>query len=134
MRHNLYCTSCKITENLCPKPYTSYKDRNCYYLCRGCNTRNQKFKRDRDKVLVYKYYGAKCNCCGEEEMKFLTVDHVNNDGNKHRYRGGLRVLGSALCGQIIKAGYPDSYQILCMNCNYGKYKNNGVCPHDKVQS
>jgi hypothetical protein len=25
--------------------------------------------------------------------------------------------------------YPEGFQILCMNCQFGKRMNNGVCPH-----
>ena len=131
MQHISRCTSCKGTENLSPSPYHHYKNK-YYYLCRNCNTRNQRLKRDKARYLVYEHYGAKCNCCGETETMFLSIDHINNDGNEHRFRSGKRVTGAALCGQIVKAGYPDSYQILCMNCNYGKHKNSGVCPHNNV--
>ncbi len=126
---DMYCSTCKTTENLCPSPYARYKTKS-YYICRGCNTRNQRAKRARYKALVYDHYGRKCNCCGETEILFLSVDHVNNDGNTHKHRSGQRVLGAALYGQIVSSGYPDSYQILCMNCNYGKHKNSGVCPHE----
>jgi len=27
-------------------------------------------------------YGNQCACCGETEKKFLTLDHINNDGTK----------------------------------------------------
>lgn len=30
------------------------------------------------------HYGTKCQCCGEKQVEFLTIDHINNDGNKHR--------------------------------------------------
>jgi hypothetical protein len=32
---------------------------------------------------------------------------------------------------IIKNNYPDDFQILCANCNWGKQLNGGVCPHQK---
>jgi hypothetical protein len=32
------------------------------------------------------------------------------------------------CGQ--KHGYPEGFQVLCMNCNWGRYRNGGVCPHE----
>jgi len=34
------------------------------------------------KTMVYNHYGWLCNCCGETTPKFLTIDHVNNDGYK----------------------------------------------------
>src|SRR5215467_11339214 len=39
------------------------------------------------REAVYVGYGGKCQCCGEKEPAFLTVDHVNNDGHLERDRG-----------------------------------------------
>jgi hypothetical protein len=36
-----------------------------------------------------------------------------------------------LCVHIIKSGFPNSFQILCYNCNNGKRMNRGVCPHQE---
>jgi hypothetical protein len=32
----------------------------------------------------------------------------------------------------VKQGFPDGFQTLCFNCNVGKYKNGGVCPHQST--
>jgi hypothetical protein len=71
-------------------------------------------------------YGGCCACCGEDDVRFLSLDHVENDGNEHRKTYN--------CQQIYwlakKEGYPkDKYQLLCHNCNMGKSINKGVCPH-----
>lgn len=36
------------------------------------------------------HYGAKCSCCGETEVCFLTIEHLENDGMAHRkkFNGG----------------------------------------------
>ena len=61
---------------------------------------------------------------------FLTIDHKNNDGHRDRTQNGKwRISMRAFYGNIIRDGYPDSYQTLCMNCQWGKRINNGVCPH-----
>lgn len=77
---------------------------------------------------VIDVYGARCACCGETEPAFLTLDHVNNDGHKMR----KSVHGKA-CHSfykwIIGNKYPASIQVLCMNCNLGKARNRGICPH-----
>jgi hypothetical protein len=81
----------------------------------------------REQLFVM--YGRSCNCCDETNVMFLTLDHVNNDGNLQRKALGHR---STLRRAIIKEGYrPDKYQILCMNCNWGKRMNGGTCPHQK---
>lgn len=81
-------------------------------------------KKLRDQV--YDHYGRVCACCGETNQMFLSVDHKLNDGASDRKKGFVSTM---LNLKIVKAGFPDIYQILCMNCNFGKGRNKGVCPH-----
>lgn len=87
--------------------------------------------RARERIRVLKdaayaaYGGYVCRCCGETEVAFLCVDHVNNDGYAHR----KAVPAHSLYFWLAKEGYPAGFQILCMNCNHGKRINGGVCPH-----
>ena len=81
------------------------------------------------KIRVLLHYGngvMQCACCGEKEIDFLTLDHINNDGTKHR-----KNVGGNMYFWVIKNNFPPIFQILCMNCNFakGKHKNNGICPH-----
>lgn len=85
---------------------------------------------------VYTAYGSICKCCGETNMKFLTLDHVNNNGKQHRIslvgknRGGMyETLKWAK-----ENGYPNCLQLACYNCNMGKARNKGVCPHKEQVS
>jgi hypothetical protein len=78
-----------------------------------------------------RYGGYKCACCGETELKFLTLDHVNNDGYMRKKYGKEPRGAAQLYGWLRKMGYPDGFQILCMNCNFGKARNGGICPHKK---
>ena len=88
-----------------------------------------KDKRDAVRDEAYKAYGGYiCACCGESEPKFLSIDHVNNDGAKHKRENRIRT-GEQMYRWLKRSGYPDGFQILCMNCNWGKRSNNGVCPH-----
>lgn len=81
------------------------------------------------RELVFTHYGGYvCACCGERERKFLTLDHVNNDGNAHRKATG-RNAGVFTYQWIVQNNFPPGFQILCMNCNFGKSLNGGVCPH-----
>jgi hypothetical protein len=81
---------------------------------------------DLNKVLSV--YGRSCACCSEGNPRFLTVDHVNNDGAEHR-----RVIGDTdVIGWLIREDFPkNGFQILCWNCNVGKAINRGTCPHHK---
>jgi len=83
------------------------------------------------KDIVYNAYGGyRCNClhCHETNPKFLTLDHVNNDGAEHRKLLSDRS-GGTLYRWIIKNNFPPMFQILCYNCNCGKNVNGGICPH-----
>jgi len=73
--------------------------------------------------LVLKHYGGKCECCGEIETMFLTVDHINGGGKEHRKKvGNLQVW-------LANQGFPDGFRLLCYNCNSGRSRNGGICPH-----
>lgn len=87
------------------------------------------------RFTVYEGYGNKCNCCGETNWLFFTIDHVNNDGYKDRaypYNRINRVSGEPLYKRIIEQKFPKNYQILCYNCNMGKHRNKGICPHKGI--
>lgn len=84
----------------------------------------------KQKDLIYSHYGNICSCCGEQNLLFLSVDHINNDGYKDRQGGKGSMSGGILYDKIIKENFPDTYQILCYNCNCGKARNNGICPHE----
>jgi len=73
-------------------------------------------------------YGGKCKCCGETEIAFLAIDHVENDGAAHRKEVGK---GYAIYRWLKERGFPQQgFQILCANCNYAKWSQK-VCPHEK---
>lgn len=81
----------------------------------------------RDKV--YKAYGGyRCVCCGETEPKFLSIDHINNDGAEHKRTHRLRT-SEQVYRWLARNRFPNGFQVLCMNCQWGKRNNNGVCPH-----
>lgn len=89
----------------------------------------QKIKRDERKRIVFEHYGGKspkCSCCGEKEIKFLSMDHINGGGSKHRKEKNF----SNIYYQLIKEGFPEGFEILCYNCNLAKGFF-GKCPHKK---
>lgn len=77
-------------------------------------------------IDIFSHYGNKCQCCGETEPLFLTVDHINNDGAEARKTQGQSY---QFYRWIRKNEYPKDLQLLCRNCNWGKYANDGICPH-----
>jgi hypothetical protein len=92
---------------------------------------NAKWQRDRNAKLraeMLAAYGAKCACCGESEAVFLDLDHVFNDGAAHRREVGNQ---AQVMLQLRASGWPrERFQLLCCNCNQGKARNGGRCPHE----
>lgn len=87
----------------------------------------------RIKLAVVNHYGDCCACCGESNIRFLSVDHINNDGAEHRRKISNGGRAPHFYTWIINNGFPDFLQLLCFNCNFGKGKNGGVCPHEEAR-
>lgn len=91
-------------------------------------TYRHKFK-DKLRTETFEAYGgAHCNCCGESERRFLTIDHINNDGAAERREMNNRG-GYAFYARLRTRGFPVGYQVLCFNCNMSK-GHYGICPHN----
>jgi hypothetical protein len=94
--------------------------------------RDEKNTKARDKRAIQRaevlaHYGNSCVCCGESIPEFLSIDHINGGGGKHRKEIGA----GAMYRWIIDNNFPDDFQILCHNCNQAKgYYNE--CPHKKL--
>lgn len=131
-----WCLSCRVAAKKNYKKWrSSGKCGHCgesvegKALCSTCSDTLKLNKRNRNKELkerVYDAYGRQCRCCGESEMLFLELDHVNNDGKELRKIHGA---GVDLYAYLIETNFPDFIQVLCVNCNRGKARNGGVCPH-----
>lgn len=77
-------------------------------------------------LVAYSSKIPKCKCCGEKELKFLSIDHINGGGNKHRQE--IKRDGGGYYTWLRSKGFPSGYQVLCYNCNCSKGFY-GVCPH-----
>lgn len=86
---------------------------------------NHQNHRRRLREEVISKYGGLCACCGETEIKFLCIDHVNGGGNKER----KEVKQSSLYYRLKREPVSDQYQVLCHNCNFAKTAY-GSCPHN----
>jgi hypothetical protein len=86
--------------------------------------------RDRKRRdLVLRQYGSLCNCCGESTYEFLSIDHINGGGYKHRKEIG-NYFGRNFYKWLVKNEFPEGFQVLCHNCNLAKGFY-GRCPHEK---
>ena len=101
-------------------------------VIRAAEAKRTKDSQDRRRNEVFAAYGGyRCACCSETERMFLSIDHINNDGNVERKSGAYRSSGTAFYLWLCKQKFPPGYQVLCMNCQVGKHKNGGVCPHQR---
>jgi len=77
-------------------------------------------------LIAYSKEPPICACCGETEVSFLTLDHINNNGRNNPKLGRDKIYQ-----RLKKENYPkeENLQVLCFNCNCGKQINEGVCPH-----
>jgi hypothetical protein len=107
-----------------------------WYAARpGYQSRSAKKHLQKVKSAIIAAYGGKCQCCGDSQPIFLSIDHIHNDGHLDKYANGWRYLGAALYSRILKEGCPkDRYQLLCWNCNCGKRVNQGICPHKENEN
>ena len=110
------------------QPYHMYEARTPRARSSSETYGEKSYKKIRLKVLNHYSNGTmKCACCNERCLKFMTIDHINNDGSKHR-----KIIKMDITSWLYKNNYPIGFQILCMNCNWGKGRNHGVCPHQEL--
>jgi hypothetical protein len=82
-------------------------------------------RREEIKAEVIAGYGGKCACCGETEIRFLSLDHV--DGNGYLHRKELRNYNPYRWA--LKHRFPTILQVMCHNCNQAKRNTPGSkCP------
>lgn len=106
--------------------------KSCYYKTDKAHVVQKKY-RDKRKLEVMRYYckgEPKCMCCGENEIKFLGIDHINGCGTKRRKK---EPSGSPIIIYLKSRGYPEGYQVLCHNCNMAK-GHYGKCPHEDTKT
>jgi len=86
-------------------------------------------ERDRTWAAILVGYGPRCACCGEDGKLFLTLDHVNGDGDRSNRTTAKRLAERRALARHLKAkGRDPRYQILCWNCNCAR-GHYGIC-HD----
>lgn len=95
------------------------------------NPDRQKEYRKKIRFEVLQKYGGICKCCGESNLQFLTIDHINKDGADERKK-----LYGSNAGQsfpwflkLRKEDIRKDLQVLCYNCNNASFIF-GVCPHE----
>lgn len=84
------------------------------------NIKNAERNRNvRLEVLMHYSNGTmQCKECGERNVEFLEIDHINGGGNKHKKTEGI----GSMYHYLRNNNFPEGYQILCSNCNIKKVK------------
>lgn len=132
---NLVCKKC-VSEEM-HRYYLRNKEKimERTYLWREGNkdklTKYSKKYRTRLKIDALKAYSnnkAECACCGEKEVDFLCLDHMDDNGKEDRKKTGL---GTSFLKWLKVHNYPKNLrlQVLCFNCNMSKRIQGGVCIH-----
>lgn len=128
---------CKLCRNKQRDPVAA---QHLYQERRDRRLAEQRRQRARRKLLVLGHYSGgepKCACCNEQAIEFLTIDHINGGGERHRLKlatgrktshGRPNFGGGAMYFWLIQNGFPDGFRVLCFNCNsaLGLF---GYCPH-----
>src|SRR3990167_6724171 len=89
-----------------------------------------------EALLAYAEKGRQleCKCCQLSEEDFLSLDHIEGNGNRHRKEvmDNSKQAGTGFYYWLKRSGWPSGYQVLCYNCNFAKGFN-GHCPHQAKQ-
>lgn len=98
-----------------------------YSKSHRCDRRQQNVEyRRRKKQEVFSHYCSgvpQCQRCGCDNLCTLSIDHIDGNGAQHRSDEGVKA-GSNFYQWLKKQGYPDGFQVLCMNCQFIKrYEN-----------
>ena len=102
---------------------------NCNWIAHITNSEIGKSKSAestrRCRIDVLKNYSngtMQCAKCNNNDIRVLSIDHMNGGGTQHRnYLGGSSI---NVYRWLRKNGYPDGYQVLCLNHNIGKPDEN----------
>lgn len=118
------CSVCKVLLPLSHFAKSKNGIFNVNSICRSCTSNRHKiwYNEQRDKVLDM--YGRVCVCCGETNVWFLTIEHKNGDGALEK-----KISNRSNYLKLLKEEKREDLEILCFNCNCGKHRLAGECPH-----
>ena len=111
------CAQAKV-KALFPK---TPKNRKRASYCKLCMTVCVKASMLKLKREVFNHYGGCCSLCSEYDKDVLTIDHINQDGAKHRKEHKLEP-GQKTWLWLKKNKYPKEFRVLCFNCNTKEYR------------
>lgn len=102
-----------------------------YYMNKDFKLKQLKAQRDRIRLLIIDHYSngtMKCACCSISYYEFLGIDHIEG---RRALGHAKNMTGTKLYRYLRRNGFPQGFQVLCLNCNWAK-GHFGECPHQKV--
>jgi hypothetical protein len=114
----------KDNPELVRKLNRDYRVKNCVAVQKQVSRRARVLKEE----ALNAYGGVRCACCGEEEIRFLCLDHIRGGGEGERDRKRFNNSVVTFYRWLKKQGFPSGFQVLCFNCNFGKGRG-PLCPH-----
>lgn len=139
----LVCVRCKQTKPILDFHKNASSGTGYAYFCKPCvrekydlwaaenqggvrKHRQSQHLKKKSRIIAFYSEGKNCcACCGEANIVFLTIDHINGGGGAHR-----RQIGKNFYWWLIKNEFPDGFQVLCYNCNMAK-RDGAECPHKR---
>ncbi len=73
------------------------------------------------KLEVFTHYSRglpRCASCDEGRLACLSIDHINGRSSEEKRKTGLK--GATFYRWLKVNGYPNGFQVLCMNCQWIK--------------
>lgn len=133
------CSKCKQIKELTEFRKHIFHSTGYRSQCKKCEIASHKIriydgvrtKYIKRKDEVIKHYGGKCECCGIDNIYFLSIDHINKDASKQKGNRKRRATGEELYRYLIKNNYPNNVRVLCFNCHFGMHFNSEICPHKR---
>jgi len=119
------CPTCKLTLSVAAFGIEKGRIDGLAHTCKACQSK--RYQAIRMEVFEHYCKGVPfCFCCKETRLEFLSIDHINGGGNKHR----KLLKEGAIHRHLKRNGFPEGYRVLYHNCNQslGHY---GYCPHQK---
>lgn len=135
------CAKCKQIKTADSFSIDKSKKDGLKSYCIDCSNLYSKLRDLRRKQKLINRLGSKCSCCGESRLEVLSIEHSNNDGNKHRKyltdkynlsrinTGGTPFIHYYL-KELENGNEWPGIEVHCHNCNHSK-ASYGYCPHDR---
>lgn len=123
---------------LCPHGKLKQSRCGCLGRCKICTPQTEETKRigrtdnynikrvqkshTKLKYQVFSHYckevlHCQCSGCKTTYIGFLQLDHIKDNGREHVDNKGKRLIGPNLWRWVRNNGYPEGFQVLCINCN-----------------